>query len=133
MFSRCWGVPCWGRTWVTFYLDITIRVWEILPLIKGKCQDFDFKVKMVTVPDINMRTFLLLPFVWFSGSFTSGCVYGTVQGSAFPSGILPVTQESFQDNFNNMQFLYYILNIDPNSSKRSNSMSLLFPLTVHNH
>lgn len=41
VFSRRCGVPCRGRMWVTFHLDITIRVWEILPLIREKCQSFD--------------------------------------------------------------------------------------------
>lgn len=46
--------------------------------------------------------------------------------------ILWMTQGTFQDDFNNMQFSYYVLNIEPILSKRSNSLLLFFTLKMDN-
>lgn len=69
--------------WVTFHLDRIIRMWETLPLLKGKCQVLTvfLEAKWFEFPDSSMGTLCLsLPFIWLNGSFTSGYADITGQG-----------------------------------------------------
>lgn len=99
-------VDCVG---VAFHLvHITSRLQETLPLLKEKCQGFDsfLESKMVWVPRCQHEHFLFVPFIWFSGSFTSGYVDTALQGCIFPTAFMKYIMGGSGD-FDNMKFLYY--------------------------
>lgn len=119
VFSVCCGSPGRGRMRVTFHLDITIRMWETFLLLKEKCQSFDnfLESKMVWVPRHQHEDFCFcsLPFIWLSAPLqgTRALLYKAAYIQ------LQVIQGTFQDNFDNTQFLHYMPNIELNPSKRS--------------
>lgn len=107
-----------------------------LPLLKEKSQGFEsfLESKMVSVPRHQHEYFLSVPSFYLGQWFLHPRVHMYYSALLYISNCiyyaLRMTQETFQNNFDSMQFLHYVLNIEPNPSKRSNSISLLFVLKI---
>lgn len=127
----CCGSSCGNRMWVTFHLGINNRVWETFHCLwkNWKGLTVFLRAGWFELPDISMGAFFLfLPFLGFSGSFTSGYICITVQGGVFPA-VYIIHYEWLKRHSRIILttcIFHIMLNREPNASKRSNFILLFF-------